>query len=132
LQPPKVRHFMLRWIARKLIPTNPDWSTYLDRGLMSYQRAVTVGAPAIRFKRQRARHSETRIVFNLKKDIHPGMTREMIDYLLIRIPSAFTVRKMKKVLHVLLRYLGEEAVKCGGDRVPGGFRQSGIGLVSLE
>jgi hypothetical protein len=26
--------------------------------------------------------------------------------LLISIPSAFTVRKMKRVLHVLLRYLG--------------------------
>jgi hypothetical protein len=48
-------------------------------------------------------------VFNLRKVFHPVMTRELIDYLLMSIPTPFIVRKMKRVLRVLLRYLGERS-----------------------
>ena len=84
---------------------------------MYYQRADTIGALAIRSKRQRARHSETRIVFNPKNGVHPVMKRELFDYLLMSILSVYTLRKMKRVLHVLLRYLGRRVVKTVAGRL---------------
>ena len=45
------------------------------------------------------------------------MTRELFDYLLMSILSVYTLRKMKRVLHVLLRYLGGRVVKTVAGRL---------------